>query len=378
MTCPQCGGDSAPSSPCAACAFVLPADGGTPVEVKARGWAALGRDFLKRKAKTQAAECSRKALALDPSCATAAALAAVATRVEISPEAKQKARDMNTAAIALVKGGKRPEAIALLRQASQVDPGNPRIWFNLGLNLEDSGDAAGGLDSYIRACEADPQMFEPWVMRGAALNELKKYGEALACFEKALELKPDNHSLWFNKGKVLCDMGRSDEGLACYDRGLKLAPKEADLWNNKGCALLDLKRYDEALTCFAKTVELNPKHAFGWNNRGEVLNRLGRWEEAIPFFQRALDVKPFAAPLCNRGDSLRHLERYQDALINYDKALERYKDYGAAWYGKALCEDKMYLSENAIASFRRFIALNPHDMEQELAQARARLQELGG
>lgn len=289
-----------------------------------------------------------------------------------------RALELNGAGVDLFKVNKLEEALACFELALGVSPHYGVAWFHKGLVMDELNRPQEAYAAYSKALENNPNISGAWLNKGAKLAAMKKPEEAIVCFDKSLALDPEETIAWFNKGNCLKELGRHSEALAVYEQGLKLDPKHAGLWNNKGTALIGMDKPEEALACFEQVLALNPKHAFGWNNKGEALNKLKRYQEAIPCFAKALEIKTFAAAWCNRGDSLRFLEQHQEALLNYQKAIERYDDYAEAWFGKAECEDRLYLKEEAAASYQRFLALAKPALAQEIARARERLESLAG
>lgn len=72
-----------------------------------------------------------------------------------------------------------------------------------------------------------------------------------------------------------------------------------------------------------EAVEINPKDGAAWENIGLDLNDLDRFEEALVAFDKAIEINP------NRGDiwtfkgiSLGRLGRTEDAFAAFDKAIE--------------------------------------------------------
>ena len=139
---------------------------------------------------------------------------------------------------------------------------------------------------------------------------------------------------------------------------------------------MSLKRHEEALAAFRQAVAGNAQHAFGWGNMGDALNCLKRPQEALACFDKALAIKKYAAAWCGKGDSYGLLEQYQEAILHFQKALEKYDKYPEAWYGKALAEDKMFMTAEAAESYRKFLALNPVKMAAEVELAKKRLEDL--
>src|SRR5262249_28266520 len=69
-------------------------------------------------------------------------------------------------------------------------------------------------------------------------------------------------------------------------------------------------------------VGLKPKFAEAHNNRGAALHELNRFEEAIASYDKAIAPKPnYAEAHNNRGAALNALKRHEEALASYERAI---------------------------------------------------------
>ena len=57
-------------------------------------------------------------------------------------------------------------------------------------------------------------------------------------------------------------------------------------------------------------------------------------KEAIEFYDKALKIIETGEIYLNKGISLVELEKYDDAILSYEKAIEISPGYGDAWYNK--------------------------------------------
>lgn len=68
---------------------------------------------------------------------------------------------------------------------------------------------------------------------------------------------------------------------------------------------------------------LDPKYATAWYNKGNALKNLGKYDEAVKAYDEAIKLDPkFAWPWNNKGNALRMLHRNSDAEAAYAKARE--------------------------------------------------------
>ncbi|TYQ27619.1 tetratricopeptide repeat protein [Pseudanabaena sp. UWO311] len=99
-----------------------------------------------------------------------------------------------------------------------------------------------------------------------------------------------------------------------------------------------------------------------WNSRGDILRQLDRYEEAIFSYDKALAIKPdFYEAWDNLGIALFELGRYEEAIASYDKALAIKPNFYYAWNnrGDALSELGKY--KEAIASYDRALTIKSDD-----------------
>jgi len=82
---------------------------------------------------------------------------------------------------------------------------------------------------------------------------------------------------------------------------------------------------------------LQPDLAEVLSNRGITLHELNRYDEALASYDRALVLQPdYATALNNRGINLYDLKRYDEALASYQRALALRPDYAEAHWNEAL------------------------------------------
>jgi tetratricopeptide (TPR) repeat protein len=76
-----------------------------------------------------------------------------------------------------------------------------------------------------------------------------------------------------------------------------------------------------------------------------ALERLQKYQEALASYDKAIQFKPDKHEAWyGRGIALRKLEQYQEAIASYDKAIQFKPDFYEAWLGRgvALAELKQY------------------------------------
>jgi hypothetical protein len=106
-----------------------------------------------------------------------------------------------------------------------------------------------------------------------------------------------------------------------------------------------------------------------------VLSDLNRAEEALASFDRAIALKPdYAEAYYNRGNALRDLTRHRDALASYEQAIALKPKYADAYNNYGAAQRELKRPEQALASYEQAIALQPDHAEAHLNHAFCLLQ----
>ncbi len=124
-------------------------------------------------------------------------------------------------------------------------------------------------------------------------------------------------------------------------------------------------KYEEAiktLTLIIKSDAPDDIKVGAYNNRGLTKDSLGSYEEAIRDYDKAIELQPdYAAAYHNRGLAKNSLQRYEEAIKDYDKAIELQPDYANAWFNRGVTKYNLRRYEEVIEDYDKGIELQPDD-----------------
>jgi tetratricopeptide (TPR) repeat protein len=101
-----------------------------------------------------------------------------------------------------------------------------------------------------------------------------------------------------------------------------------------------------------------------FNDRGNVLKSLGRFEEALASYDSALALDSGYLPAWNnRGVILKKLNRLEEALSSYDRALALNPDLAIVLTNRANVADELGRVVEALSGYDRALALNPGEAD---------------
>jgi tetratricopeptide (TPR) repeat protein len=296
------------------------------------------------------------------------------------------------------------EAVESYDRALENDPTNIGASQGKGLALskmEMNNESAEAYDGSLEALDRDIEdansaqnLSQAWLSKGFVLQEQDKYEEAVRALDNSTNANPENEMAWKVKGFMLANwMGRYQEGLASLDRALGLKPT-ADVWEIKGRVFNELGRYDDAINASEMALSLDRNLTRTWLVEGRALLGLGRYQEAIDAYsyaENAYDEQLFAGRgfaliglnrsdeaseafnkslnACQKalgddnksayawfwkGEALRGLGSYQDALNAYNRSLDSGPDNAiSSWRGKGCALKALGLDSQADAAFAK-------------------------
>ncbi|MDZ7958650.1 MAG: tetratricopeptide repeat protein [Aulosira sp. DedQUE10] len=98
--------------------------------------------------------------------------------------------------------------------------------------------------------------------------------------------------------------------------------------------------------------------------QGNTLYDLQRYQDALAVYDKAVDIRPgYAQGWYGRGRTLSELKQYKEALAAYDKAIQILPDYLEAWSRRGLALANLQRYQEAIASFDKALQLENNSPE---------------
>ena len=186
-----------------------------------------------------------------------------------------------------------------------------------------------------------------------------EYQRAIQYFDQFIEDHPQLSAGYQNRGAAQFQLGAMTDALKDFDQALFIARSDAQLYEMRGLTYLALSFFNEAEGDLLLSIQLNPNSVSAYLNLAAVYYSMRRWNESLMMNQKAHDLnssqytftiyKNFAllyflkgepsealnysnqAILAADSDSqlyivrglcLHQLEKYQEAVHNYQLAIE--------------------------------------------------------
>lgn len=178
------------------------------------------------------------------------------------------------------------EAVNCQRKAVSLDPRAGIFWHELAMSQSrKSGaateDQAQTLETLTKAAELHPSDKLTWLLLASRSIQKKDYAQADEALRQVTRLQPDYapafYLLAYTRSR-LQDLQGMELALA---RCLELNPRIADAWYLQGLLLDKKQEFLQAAQAYKQATRLNPRHPNAWINQAHSFRKAGRDTEAI-------------------------------------------------------------------------------------------------
>ena len=192
-------------------------------------------------------------------------------------------------------------------------------------------------------------------------------------YEHALALSPDAPLMWTNLGAHYRRQGRFDEALAALRKAESINErlKSADplaIYNNLGTALASQGHLAEALSYFDKALAVGGQTDQVQFNRGESLRLLNRGEEALAAYNASLKANPdYLDPRLRRAQIYFAMGKLNEAKADLQEVLNRNPDQSDALANLGMLARREGKLEDASLLLYRALRLKPENYQAWMA-----------
>ena len=190
---------------------------------------------------------------------------------------------------ALRQSGQAEQGIAILEGLLQRIGDNPEAHISLAEMYAESNRGAQAVKVLQDAQARFPSETSVTFELAAVFEKQKKYAEAEAAFRQLLTAAPEHAQALNYLGYMLADRGvRLDESVELITRALKVDPDNGSYLDSLGWAYFKGGKLDLAEEHLRRAAELLTTNSVVQDHYGDVLARLQRYDDAIAAWNRAL------------------------------------------------------------------------------------------
>ena len=237
--------------------------------------------------------------------------------------------------------GKLNEALLVLNNALKLDSMYIEALWQRGLVREYQEQFELALQDYSKAIQLDPKNPMKYVKRAIFFNKnLNEYDKAFNDYSKAIEIDSNNPDLWYERGIFIGNNGDDKLAINDFNKALSIDPLHGNSIRAIGIHYKLSGNYELAITELGKAialVEINPAAAAAsFAERAEVYIILGKFEDALSDYNKAIELFPKFSPYYEKRALLNseYLDDFNAALIDYTKVIELNPSDPWAWYNR--------------------------------------------
>ena len=276
------------------------------------------------------------------------------------------------------------EAISAAEHATALDPNNAQAFACLAAAKFAAGKRAEGVRDLSHAIEIDPKCATAYSFRayarllsGDAIGALADCNQAISMFTDA--------RLYGIRAVIHAKLGHEQEALEDSNKALEVDPNDSHALFMHGWMLSKLHRWEEAISAtlaalpnsegpeachgslagyyamtgdvqsamkhIASALELDPASAGAYNNRAFIRAHLGESEAALADVEQAISLGPeiLSSWFSTRGLVYYSLGRYEDAIVDLDKAIGMDDTDAEAYYFRAETYERLKQPQKSTA-----------------------------
>ena len=255
------------------------------------------------------------------------------------------------------------------RNALALDPSFHLARTNLGRALWMTGDLDGARAAYDEVLRADPH--DTFAVEGRADLALSagSIDEAVRLLLDAVRAQPAEMRLLLRAATIEYRAGRTESAVEHLGEVLRIEPT-----NTTALLLLALHyqltdRYAEAAELYGAAVDFDPQNLDAGMEHSAMLYVLQRFEEAAAEARRVIGIAPdLVRPHILLAQALFNLDRPQEALDELIIAQKLGPDDPDVLYQLGTVYAALSRWDEAIATYRRFVELDPDSPMVEFAE----------
>jgi tetratricopeptide (TPR) repeat protein len=147
---------------------------------------------------------------------------------------------------------------------------------------------------------------------------------------------------------------------------------DASIWNNLGVYQESNGELEAAMKSYNKALELDSNYYYAYINRGNTFVEMKKYQEALADFNKALESGEIPVAYAGRGDVYYGLGKYDKAVENYNKAVELYPFSAHTYCYLSLSYFELEKYQDSIDAAQSSIQINKKCGEKKLYEIQAR------
>ncbi|HMW07776.1 MAG TPA: tetratricopeptide repeat protein [Leptospiraceae bacterium] len=305
-------------------------------------------------------------------------------------------------AIAYKHDGRMSDARTTIQKAKDLAPRDEKVSLLAGNLLYDSSDPKAAIEAYKDGLSSSPD--DPSLVYNLALAQYKQgmIPEAIENFRKAIQsggsgqiaelahghlgsifyyredlngaehhfrqavtLRPNDARYLYNLGIVLIKKKNTEEAVSFLQKALDAGATDPSIYRYIAESFEDLKMHDNAIASLEKAMRLRPDDIDTLVQLADLYYNRGNLSQAEETFRKVIRIthgdSNTESARVNLGIILDDMERYGEAIFEFEKAIELNPKNENAYYNLGIAYKHAGQPTKALESWRKAYAINPNE-----------------
>jgi len=203
------------------------------------------------------------------------------------------------------------------------------------------------------------QTAKEFMQTGSAHLENKKYKSAHAAFVKAQRMSPGNYDAFFLDGMALYQLGYQNKALKMFKKAKDIDTGPAAVHFMIGQCYLKKRARKKAIMYYDVAIAKDTSKSSYYHYRGLALYRKKKYDEAKKsFYSATIKRSPVRESFLFLGLCDNKKKRYSVAIDDFTVCLDKFPDYGLAYYNRAILKIKIDEEVGACADLEESLKYN--------------------
>lgn len=281
--------------------------------------------------------------------------------------------DAYDAGIRYFKQGNWQDAISLMKQVTDLEPGSAAdAWYYIGEAFRLSGNQVESRKAFDQAIQNDLNFGVAYLARANIILEMDPEADVKSDLDKAVELDPNYAPAYVGRAGYYFGMEEHEAARADVDKALALDENSSGAYYYLARIELQQENYREALTAAQKANELDVTSLPVYLVLGKAYQLNGKFEEAVNaliLYNHYHPDDPTA--MLSLATGYNAAGEFQKSIDLLNSVIGKDKKNAEAYYQRGLAYLGLEEFKTASNDFKSAIAYDPNDFDARIGLAQA-------
>jgi tetratricopeptide (TPR) repeat protein len=244
---------------------------------------------------------------------------------------------------AFTRIGDLERAMAEFQRAIEINPELTEAQLGVGDLLANSGNWEAAEPYYATAARIEPRNYDAQYKHGLALHLLNRIAEAISAYLRAIDINPESFDANLHVATAYAQADQVNKAIPYAVRAVEIQPQNADARRNLASLYRAIDDHELAVTELQQAAELMELTPALLMDLADSLSQLHRYAEMAAALDQLVATQPSPGAYERLGFANFRMERYDDALANFERAVDMDADYYPALNGVAVCLLNKYI-----------------------------------